>query len=143
LPDRRQTVKILHEFLTGPHQILFYMKASPASSWYSSLRRKWNDGRITLATIESQSDVRKEPTVTAAGIRLWEQTVLRCDHLFSNSESVQLSLEREYGLKSQIIPTGVDTTFFIPKGDAKQNQRPRVLFVGSLRPFKQPMLVLE
>src|SRR5258705_11416363 len=41
LPKRRQTVRILSEFLLGTHELLFYMKASPASRWYSDLRRKW------------------------------------------------------------------------------------------------------
>jgi glycosyltransferase involved in cell wall biosynthesis len=142
LPKRRQTVRILAEFLLGTHELLFYMKASPASRWYSDLRRKWRDRRATIATIESQSDVRNVPTITPKGIRLWEQTVLRCDHLFSNSNCVQRSLEREYGLSSQIIPTGVDTRFFGPDWDRPPNQRPRVLFAGSLRPFKQPQFLL-
>src|SRR5438270_1540819 len=42
LPERRQTIRILREFLWGAHQILFYMKASPASHWYLSLHKKWN-----------------------------------------------------------------------------------------------------
>src|ERR1700739_2907932 len=31
LPQRRQTVRILREFLFGAHDLLFYVKASPAS----------------------------------------------------------------------------------------------------------------
>lgn len=143
LPPRRQTPRILREFLTGPHQVLFYVKASPASRWYLSLRNRWRDRRITVGTIESQSDLRNEPTITPEGIRLWEQTVLRCDRLYSNSRAVQASLQREYRLPSEIIPTGVDTNFFKPAGDRPPNSRLRVLFVGSLRPFKQPQLLLD
>jgi glycosyltransferase involved in cell wall biosynthesis len=142
LPQRRQTVRILSEFLLGAHEILFYMKASPASRVYSNLRRKWRDRRATVGTIESQSDMSTEPTVTAESIRLWEQTVLRCDYLFSNSRSVQDSLEREHGLSSEIIPTGVDTRFFTPDWERPRNWRWRVLFAGSLRPFKQPQFLL-
>jgi glycosyltransferase involved in cell wall biosynthesis len=143
LPQRRQTVRILREFLWGTHKILFYMKASPASRWYLNLRNKWNDGRATVGTIESRSDLKNEPTVNPEGVRLWEQTVLRCDHLFSNSKSVQRSLEREYSLNSDIIPTGVDTTFFTPDWERMPNLRPRVLFAGALRSFKQPQLLLD
>jgi glycosyltransferase involved in cell wall biosynthesis len=142
LAQRRQTVRILSEFVVGTHEILFYMKASPASRVYTNLRRKWRDRRTTIGTIESQSDVSNEPTVTRESVRLWEQTVLRCDCLFSNSRSVQGSLEREYGLRSEIIPTGVDTRFFTPEWERPRNQRPRVLFAGSLRPFKQPQFLL-
>jgi len=143
LPPRRQTVRILSEFLFGAHQILFYMKASPASRVYTNLRKKWRDQRTTIATIESQSDLSKEPTIAQENIRLWQQTVLRCDYLFSNSRCAQASLHRVHGLSSQIIPTGVDTRFFAPDWERPPNQRPRVLFAGSLRPFKQPQFLLS
>ncbi len=143
LPERRQTVRILREFLWGTHEILFYMKCAPASRWYLNVRRKWRDYRTTIGTIESQSDLRSEPSLGDETIRLWEQTILRCDCLFSNSRSVQKSLQREYSLQSEIIPTGVDTRFFVPDWKRSRNLRPRVLFVGSLRTYKQPQIVLE
>ena len=143
LPGRKQTVRILREFLWGAHQVLFYVKASPASRWYLNLKEKWNDRRATIGTVESQSDLRNEPSIAPEGIRLWEQTILRCDRLFSNSQSVQRSLDREYGLHSEIIPTGVDTKFFVPDPIPSRSPRPRVLFVGSLRTYKQPHIVVE
>jgi glycosyltransferase involved in cell wall biosynthesis len=143
LPRRRQTVRIFREFVWGRHDILFYMKSAPASRLYLSLRNSWNDERITVGTVESQSDLRNEPTIAAEAIRLWERTVLRCDYLFSNSRSVQQSLQREYNLPSEIVPTGVDTHFVTPDWDRAANGRPRVLFVGSLRPFKEPQTLLD
>ncbi len=143
LPQRRRTVRILREFLLGRHDILFYVKSSPASRIYLTCRRRWKDGRITIGTVESQSDVRNEPTIAPEAVHLWERTVLRCDYLFSNSQSVKQSLQREYNLPSEIVPTGVNTSFFTPAWDRPANPRPRVLFVGSLRPFKQPQLLLD
>jgi glycosyltransferase involved in cell wall biosynthesis len=143
LPRRRQTVRILREFIHGRHEILFYLKASPASKWYLRLRRKWKDGRIVVGTMESRSNLRSEPTLSPAGIALWEQTILRCDSLFSNSEAVRRNLEEQYGVVSDVVPTGVDTKVFTPDAERSANSRPRVLFVGSLRPFKQPQVLLE
>lgn len=143
LPRRRQTVRIAREFLLGRHEILFYLKSSRASRYYMSLRNKWRDQRVVVGTVESQADLRNEPTISPGAARLWEQTILRCDYLFSNSLAVQKSLQREYHLPSSVIPTGVDTKFFAPGAQAKQKVRPRVLFAGSLRPFKGPQLVLE
>jgi glycosyltransferase involved in cell wall biosynthesis len=143
LPKHLQTLPILREFILGPHRILFYVKSSPASKWYLRSRRRRHDERITIATIESRSDLRRESTITSEASRLWEQTVLRCDYLFSNSSAVQQSLRTEYGLGSGLVPTGVDTRFFTPAPDGLRNVRPRVLFVGSLRPFKQPQLLLD
>ena len=143
LPPRKQTVGIFKEFVLGRHDILFYVKSSPASKWYLRLRRKWRDTRITIGTVESRSDLRNQPTIAPEAVCLWEQTVLRCDYLFSNSHPVKQSLETEYGLPSDVVPTGVDTKFFTPVWDRAPNPRPRVLFAGSLRPYKQPQLVLD
>jgi glycosyltransferase involved in cell wall biosynthesis len=143
LPRRRQTARILGEFVLGRHDILFYMKSAPASRLYLRLRSKWKDSRVTVGTVESQSDLRNEPTIAPEAVRLWENTVLRCDYLFSNSQSVKQSLQREYHLSSEIVPTGVDTEFFTPDWDRAPNVRPRVLFVGSLRPFKGPQTLLD
>ena len=143
LPRRRQTIKILREFLWGDHHLIFYLKSSPASRWYLNLRKKWGDRRPTIGTMESQSDLRNEPTIPADAIRLWEKTVLRCDYIFSNSSSVQEGLKRQYAISSAVIPTGVDTKFFSPEPNRERNQRLRALFVGSLRPFKQPQFLLD
>ncbi len=143
LPQRRRTVRIFREFVLGRHEILFYVKSSPASRLYMGLRRRWQDSCITIGTVESQSDLKNEPTVSPEAVDLWERTVLRCDYLFSNAGSVKRSLQQEYNLPSEIVPTGVDTSFFTPAWDRPANNRPRVLFVGSLRPFKQPQLLLQ
>ena len=143
LGARRQTVKILREFLWGSHDLLFYLKASPASRWYLSLRKNWSDRRTTVGTMESQADFRNEPSLSAEAIRLWEQTVLRCDYLFSNSAAVQKNLQSQYGKRSEIIPTGVDTSYFTPDWERPRNGRPRVLFAGSLRAFKQPQILVD
>jgi glycosyltransferase involved in cell wall biosynthesis len=143
LPQRRQTLHILAEFVGGKHDILFYVKASPAAKLYLSLRPKWLDQRVVIGSVESQSDLRNEPTIKPEQIRLWERTVLRSDYLFSNASSVRESLQKEYGLPSEVVPTGVDTKFFTPAWDRPPNPRVRVLFVGSLRPFKGPQLLLR
>ena len=143
LPKRRQTVRIAREFLLGEHDILFYLKPSPASRYYLQLRKRWRDQCVIIGTMESQADMRNEPTIAGEAIRLWEQTIPHCDYLFSNSKAVQRSLLYEYSLQSDVIPTGVDTKFFSPDFSHRQNNRLRVLFVGSLRAFKGPQLVLD
>ena len=143
LPRKRQTPRILKQFMLGSHDILFYLKPSPAAKLYMSPLRKWFDKRLVIGTIESQSDLRNEPTIKPSQIRIWEQTVLRSDFLFSNSNSVKASLKREYGISSEVIPTGVDTKFFTPAWDRPANSRLQALFVGALRPFKGPHLLLR
>jgi glycosyltransferase involved in cell wall biosynthesis len=141
LPDRLQTIPLLAHFLFGRQDILFYLKASPASRWYLKLR-SLHRGRCAVAgTIESQTDWRDE-TITPQTIRLFEETILCCDCLFSNSPFVKRSLETNYGLDSEVVPTGVDIEFFTPNWDRPANARPRVLFVGALRAFKGPQVVL-
>ena len=143
LPQRRQTLRIFAEFVTGKHDILFYVKSSPAARMYLTVRPKWFDKRVVIGTVESRSDLKTEPTIKPEQIRLWERTVLRSDYLFSNSSSVRTNLESEYGLPSEVVPTGVDTKFFTPAWDRPPNSRVRILFVGSLRPFKGPQLLVR
>jgi len=142
LPDRLQTIPLLGHFLLGKHDILFYPKASPANRWFLKLRSLRRARCIVVASIESQTDWRDE-TITRQSIRLLEETVLRSDRFFSNSAFVKRSLELNYGLASEVVPTGVDTDFFTPNWDRAANPRPRVLFVGALRAFKGPQLILS
>jgi glycosyltransferase involved in cell wall biosynthesis len=143
LPQRRQTVRILYEFLLGSHELLFYLKASPASRCYLSLRNRWRDRRMIIGTIESQCDLRGASDIAPEAVRLWEQTILRSDRLYSNSVFVQRSLREQYGLSSDVIPTGADTRFFTPKWERTSNLRPQVLFVGSLWTRKHPEVVVS
>ena len=143
VPRRRQTPTIFREFLFGSHDLLFYPKASPAMKWYMRTRSLRGVRGLTVATIESQMNLRDEPTVTAESVDLFEQTVLRADHLFSNSSLVARSLKANYGRTSEVIPTGVDSEYFAPLRERPKNVRPRVLFVGSLRGFKGPDVVLN
>lgn len=143
LPLHKQTVRILSEFLWGRHQLLFYMKVSPSSRCYQALRRRWRDRRITIGTIEGECNLRDLPDLNSERIRFWEETILRCDHLYSNSQFVQRSLKTEYGLHSDVVPTGADTHFYTPRWDRSPNLRPRVLFVGTITPRKQPQLLMS
>ena len=142
MPGRLQTIPLLGQFLFGRQDILFYLKASPASRWFLKLRSLRRNRCIVAGTIESQTDWQDE-TITPTTIRLFEQTVLRCDYLFSNSAFVKRSLEANYGLASEVVPTGVDTEFFTPNWDRPANARPRVVYVGALRSFKGPHVVLD
>ncbi len=142
LPDRLQTIPLLTRFLFGRQDILFYLKASPASRWFLKLRQLRRSHCVVAGTIESQTDWRDE-TMNPQTIRLFEETTLRCDYLFSNSTLVKRSLQENYGLESEVVPTGVDTDFFTPSWDRPANSRQRVLFVGSLRAFKGPQVVLD
>lgn len=142
LPDRLQTFPLLTQFLFGSQDILFYLKAAPASRWFMKLRSLRRNHCVTAGTIESQTDWRDE-TITPQTMRLIEETTLRCDYLFSNSAFVQRSLEKNYRLQSEVVPTGVDTEFFTPDWDRPMNARPRVLFVGALRAFKGAQVVLD
>jgi glycosyltransferase involved in cell wall biosynthesis len=142
LPRRLQTIPLLAQFVFGRQDILFYLKASPASRWYLKMRSIRPRHCVTVGTIESQTDWRDE-TISPQAIRLFEETILRCNFLFSNSAMVQRSLEANYSLPSEVIPTGVDNEFFTPDWNRAPNPRPRVLFVGALRVFKGPQVVLD
>jgi glycosyltransferase involved in cell wall biosynthesis len=142
LPDRLQTIPLVSQFLFGEQDIIFYLKASPASRWFLKLRALRGSRSTIVGTIESQTDWLDE-TITPQAIRLIEDTVLCCDYLFSNCAFVKKSLEINYNQQSEVVPTGIDTEFFTPNCERPANSRPRVLFVGALRAFKGPQVVLD
>jgi len=143
LPLHRQTPKILKEFIFGAHDLLFYLKASPASKWYLRLRRFWKDKRPVVGTVESVCMPREMSAMAPEWQLLWEQTILRSDYLFSNANSVKEGLEKMYGLSSGVVPTGVDTKFFSPVLERPRNARVQVLFAGSIREYKEPQTVVH
>ncbi len=142
LPARRRSIGIFRALMSREHDIVFYLKSAPAEKLFIKIRKICGDRKVTIGTVESQSDLRNEPTVSAQAVEMWEKTVLCCDHLYSNSEAVRESLKKEYGLESQVIATGVDCNFFSPKHARPPHLRPQVFFAGSLRPFKQPQVLL-
>ena len=69
LPHRLQTIPLFARFLFGGQDIVFYLKASPASRWYLQLRSRHRSHGVIIGTIESQTDWRDE-SITPQSIRL-------------------------------------------------------------------------
>lgn len=143
LPQRRKTPRILREFIFGRHEILFYLKASPASKWYLQIRCRWMDFRPVIGTVEGMCEPRVLSSPISAEVKLWEQTILRSDYIFSNTVLVKESLEKVYGRSSEIVPTGVDTNFFSPGKECSLKSRVRVLFGAALVEYKEPQTVVR
>ena len=141
LPDRLQTIPVLAQVPVrrAGHSVL--SEGIARQPVYVKLRSLCRSHDVIAGTIESQTDWRDE-TINPHTIRLLEQTVLRCDYLFSNSAFVKRSLETNYSLPSEVVPTGVDTDFFTPNWERPANSRPRVLFVERFE-FKGPQVVLD
>lgn len=143
LPLHRQTPRILREFIFGKHDLVFYLKASPASKWYLRSRRLWKDKRPVVGTVEAICSPHEMSAAPPEWLRLWQQTILRSDYLFSNTEVVKQSLEEMYGLFSGVVATGVDTVFFSPGRECPANPRVQVMFAGSIREYKEPQTVVK
>src|SRR5579863_4642472 len=58
MPRRLRTVPLLGHFMFGRQDILFYLKASPASRWYFKLRSLGRRRCVVVGTIESQTNWR-------------------------------------------------------------------------------------
>src|SRR5207247_8543006 len=71
LPSPGQTPRIFREFAFGNYDVLFYLKSSPATTWYLRLPRILNHNRLSIGIIESHCDLRIEMRIPADAVRLW------------------------------------------------------------------------
>jgi glycosyltransferase involved in cell wall biosynthesis len=75
-------------------------------------------------------------------LRAWDRkTASRVDHFIANSRYVQQRIARYYGRSSDVVYSPVDTDFFRPSDDGKQEGF--YLIVSALVPYKRVDLVIE
>src|SRR5438270_12250308 len=60
LPSHRQTPRIFREFVFGNYDELIYLKSSQPIKWYTRLQSNFKHNRMSIRTIDSQSELRNE-----------------------------------------------------------------------------------
>lgn len=75
--------------------------------------------------------------------KIAKSNALNCDFIFSVSEHVAETAQREYGIITPVVYVGVDTTVFSPIDKRNCNDQVKILYVGSLQERKRPSYVLK
>ena len=144
LPQRRRTVRILREFLLGRHDILFYVKSAPASRLYLGMAKGWKDRRITIGNRRIAIGYSQRADDCAARRCFSGSRPCCAAIIFSATRSTCNKVcNGNTTCPARSCPRVWTPVFLRRYGTASANSRPRVLFVGSLRPFKQPQLLLD
>ena len=144
LPQRRRTVRILREFLLGRHDILFYVKSVSRQQAVSGLAKALERQAASPSAPSSRNRtfamsprLRRRRYISGSGpccaATICSATRSRYNKACSGSTTCP----------ARSCPRAWIRVSSRPAWDRPANSRPRVLFVGSLRPFKQPQLLLD
>ena len=139
LSPTRRTWRILREMMGG-HDFIAYIDYSPACWLFVHLPHRIR--KVAKAVLHAEAPVAQMTGTTRLVHFLRNGIVPGCDVHTGITDFVAQDLLNE-GVRSQfILPVGVDTKFFVPPA-RRQNERPTVLFAGTLIERKGVLLVLE
>ncbi len=139
LPQRRRTLRILKEMLSG-YDLIAYMDYSPASYGFLRLPKLlWRGPKPILHVEGIVQLVNPSPM-----LRFLHRGIFQlCDFYTGISEFVAKDVYKKFGRRvSHILPVGVDTNFFVPPA-TRRNSVPVVLFAGAVVERKGPRIVLD
>jgi len=140
LPERRRTLRILREMVSG-YDVIGYMDYSPASYIFLHLPRSLRRGAKAVLHAEAPSAQLVNPSGTLRF--LYDGVAPRCDFYTGITEFVAMDVYNNLSKKvSHILPVGVDTHFFAPPATRK-NPVPVILFAGTVIERKGPQVVLD
>lgn len=123
------------------YDVSFYIRVFKDEGLFLKLLPFFNKNRKTIHMVENMlpypnSDKRYQESA--------KYNALHSSKVFSISKEVQKSVKKEYGIDTEIIPVGVDTSLFAPIDfDNKNNNRLKVISVGTFQKRKQPDLFAE
>ncbi len=140
LPRRGKTLRILREMLAG-YDVIAYLDYSPASYLFLHLPRVLRRRTRTVFHAEAPSSQIVNPSRTLRF--LYKGTFPRCDAYTAITEFVARDILRCIGKKvNYILSFGVDASPFSPP-PARTNEKPTVLFAGTLIERKGPQYALD
>lgn len=131
-------LEILRYKLLQKYNISFYVRVFRDEKIFLNLLPFLDFKRKTIHMVENllpypNSD--KKYQVSA------KYNALHSTKVYSISKAVQASVKKEYGLNTEIIPVGVDTSLFKPIAfEEKDNKRLKIVSVGTFQKRKQPDL---
>jgi glycosyltransferase involved in cell wall biosynthesis len=130
---------ILKRLLSRKYDIFFYVRTFYLDYLYFTCKKTFLDRKITIHTIENALPYPANERYNK--IAKWN--ALNSNYVFSVSNYVAETAEKEYGIKTPVMYVGVDTNLFTPPKEKIFNSKIKILYVGSFQERKKPYLVLE
>jgi glycosyltransferase involved in cell wall biosynthesis len=136
--NRGNTARILWHMLLHTPDVYFFPREGPLDAAFLSARAKmhWRSALVTYVVsggLEQTTDR-----------LLLRRAIRECDIVAGNSCYMSQTVERLGGRNVQTVYDGIDRRYYYPPSERKDDGgRPRVLFAGSLRPYKRADLVVR
>jgi glycosyltransferase involved in cell wall biosynthesis len=119
------------------YDISFYIRVFKNDSFFLMFKKITDPKRKTIHMIESDL-----PYLGGSKYNKWAKyNALHSDYVFSVSAHVKKAAQKLYGLNTEVIYVGADTTLFHPIDH--NNQKLRIISCGTLNPNKGPDLFLN
>ena len=116
--------------------IYFYPRQGPLDrAWFVAKQRFARRTSLVTHVVSSMADVdRKDSAV---------QAILQADAVFANSTFVAQTVRRRFALDLGTIYNGINTQFFFPASEGREELHLTVLYAGSLEAHKRPEVVIR
>ncbi len=135
---RGNTVRILAHLLRNVPDIYFFPREGPLDSAFLHLRRylRLRTALVTYVVSGGELDHGKPRPTLARNIREAQAVV-------GNSKHMTQMLRDRMRVEASTVHDGIDRRYFFPAQGARRDDQLRILFAGSLRPYKRPVMVLQ
>jgi glycosyltransferase involved in cell wall biosynthesis len=139
LPATNKTLSILREMHRG-HALIAYADSSPAS--YLFVHSPWFLRRGTRMALHVEAPAAQSAGARRLALSRYKSIARRCDAHFGITEYIARDMENRGLHPVSILPIGVDTRRFVPRGDRRENV-PTVLFAGTVVERKGVHLIVD
>jgi glycosyltransferase involved in cell wall biosynthesis len=135
----QKKLMIFYYKLLYKYDYSFYIRVFKGDTLFLKLKRFFDKKRKTIHMVESMVPYLGNENYN----KYAKYNALHSDMTFSISKKVQETVKKEYGINTQIMHVGVDTSIFYPMNLKKENNKIKVVSCGTLSPMKQPLLFVE
>ena len=136
---RGNTLRILLHCLGNVPDVYFFPREGPLDSAFLALRRRFALKTAVVTYVVSGGLYNPDPPRPALA-----RNVREADVVFGNCQFLSRLIEERMGVAAGVRYDGIDRRFFFAaEKAATSNDKVRVLFAGSLRPYKRADVVVR
>ena len=136
--NRGTALRNLAACIAGRPDIFFYPLPSPVTEVFLWMRKYLRLHTKLVVHAVSGYGLMKDFRMDWFGGNAVRKAIAQADAVVGNSYWVAEQVQQEFGVKAEVIHNGIDREFFYPPPDnLRTNNKVRVLYVGSFRPYKR------